>query len=87
MTPDDPQFDDTLKMHAVICADQMLGRDGLIRLHALNLAVGQRREVFRVNRRDDEEQPYDGEFAREALVDARLYAAWLGRGDEGEADQ
>lgn len=61
-----------------------------IRLHALNLAVAQRREVFRLNlsefkRKDDDpdslERKEDGWLARETLTDARLYAEWLTNGD------
>jgi hypothetical protein len=53
-----------------------------IRLHALNLAVAQRREVFRVSRKRDDEPDDGGWLAEETLHDARLYADWLANGDQ-----
>jgi hypothetical protein len=57
--------------------DQKL-TDVEIRLHALNLAAAQRREVFHVGK--DDGQP--GWLARETLFDAQLYAGWIANGGE-----
>lgn len=46
-----------------------------IRLHALNLAVAQRRDAW-VRREDEPDH-----IAEDTLRDARLYADWLANGD------
>lgn len=51
-----------------------------VRAMALNLAVQQRREVFRIKPGDDDKDP--GWLAEETLHDARLYAAWIANGGD-----
>jgi hypothetical protein len=68
-------------------ADAMLGLDRLTRLHALSIAASHRREAFILHgKTDDPDAQYDGEIARQVLVDAQLYADWLAGGTTTEEE-
>lgn len=75
---DQPNRGDVVPVVPASVADAMLGLDRLIRRDALIIAANTRREAFHLQR--DTGTPYAGEMAREILVDAALYAAWIADG-------